>query len=502
MTRMLRTRAVHRGDEGAAMLLVLGVTAIISILAVTLGSLSLNNLTNTIRDKQSGSAFATSEAGVAAAIERIRSGLLPLSSLTCLEPASALTPLPASCTGATMSWTSATNPMQVPIDGSAGPCVASQTCYKVWIGAVTPYNPPNTKVGSYRIHSKGVFGNGPAARTVVVDLSVKPDPYPVGVYGDRITGNGGTRILNESLFARDCVSPRKENSSGSGGGTSFVGDDVYWDQPAAAHSTEGISTSNNCGNDGRLHKTLNCDGNLVLKNDQTKDGGPVSSGVCFRTHTRGNGTFYPDALPTEGCTPRADGLCDSTSFTIKDLQRYGYRPRGLSDAQYDALRARAKQTNTYNQPATALAGRLSAALAAGIIQPVVYVDCSATTLCSSGKFDLRAGDFPNEFKQPPDPSNARCAAGAQPVVTFVLEHGNLNFSGGNSEWLDAAFFVPDGQWRGDGGYNVLGTLFANDVSLGGNETFQLDKCFVRDIPSPLLEAKVVGFREDDTRDVT
>lgn len=504
MTRaMLRLR---RGgeDAGVAMLLVMGVAAIITVLTVTVATISLNNLKNTSRDKQAGSAFATSEAGVAEVVERIRNGSLALSGFTCMEPADPNAPLPASCLGTTMSWTSSVAPMEVPVDGGSAPCLASQTCYKVWVGTIRAYDPLNgVRSGLYRVHSKGIFGNGPAASTVVVDLEVRPEQFPIGVFGEQVTGNGGTAIYNESLFTRACVSPRQ---NGQGNGTRFEGIDVYWDQPASAHSTTMITTATGCGAQGDIHKTSNCPENAALNNDQSAAGGPfsTSSGCHANRHLRKNGTYYPDALPTEGCTPRADGLCDSTSFTIKDLERYGYRPRGLSDDQYEAMASRARATNTYNVAATSLNTLLSTALSAGIKQPVVYVDCAVQPgLCPSGTFKLSISDIPTPFQQAPDPPGTytRCASGPQPVVTLVVAHGNLVFQGGNNVWFDAAIFVPDGQWRGDGGYNILGTLFANDVSLGGNQTFQLDSCFIRDLPAPLMHIETKRFSQDDSRDL-
>ncbi len=492
-----------RGDEGVAMLLVMGVASIITVLTMTVATMSLNNIKNTTRDKQAGSAFATSEAGVAEVVEGIRSARLPLSRFTCLEPTDPSLPLPPSCLGTTMSWTSAVAPMEVPVDGGAAPCLPSQTCYKVWVGTLRAYDPENgVTSGLYRVHSKGVFGNGPAASTVVVDLDVRPEPFPIGVFGEKVSGNGGTALYNESLFTRSCVSPRND---GSGNGTRFQGIDAFWDQPASAHSTTMVTTTSGCGSNGDVHKTSNCPEKAAVNNDQAAGGGPVAPGSgCYRTRVRKNGAPYPDALPTEGCTPRADGLCDSTSFTIKDLQRYGYRPRGLSDDQYEALASRARITGTYNVSAASLLSKLQTALNSGFIQPVVYIDCDeAPTLCPSDTYDLGISNIPTAFQQAPDPvgSYTRCASGPQPVVTFVLARGNLVFQGGTSDWFDAALFVPDGQWRGNGGYNVLGTLFANDLSLGGNETFQLDSCFIRDLPSALLHIEAKKFAQDDARDL-
>lgn len=81
---------------------------------------------------------------------------------------------------ATPSWTSKKAPMTVAVDGGGATCTVAQTCFKVWISTVTAYDPIDAPVGQYLIHSTGKFGNGPASRSVVVDVSVRPYPFPIG----------------------------------------------------------------------------------------------------------------------------------------------------------------------------------------------------------------------------------------------------------------------------------------------------------------------------------
>jgi hypothetical protein len=87
------------------------------------------------------------------------------------------------------------------------------------------------------------------------------------------------------------------------------------------------------------------------------------------------------------------------------------------------------------------------------------------------------------------------------VVTIVVEHGNVTFQGGNSSWLDAAMFIPDGSFNGNGGYNVLGTLFSNNLDLGGNQTWALDNCWLTSFPGSVLTLTQTNFRENDAADV-
>jgi hypothetical protein len=88
-----------------------------------------------------------------------------------------------------------------------------------------------------------------------------------------------------------------------------------------------------------------------------------------------------------------------------------------------------------------------------------------------------------------------------PIVTVVVEHGDLTFQGGNNTWFDGAFFVPDGSFNGNGGYQILGTLFSNNLDLGGTQAFALDSCWLTAFPGAVLSVKQTKFREDDAADV-
>jgi hypothetical protein len=382
-------------------------------------------------------------------------------------------------------WGSPVDPQQVRLNGAVGNCVTGEACYEVWISAVRPYNPPTVKTGIYRIHSTGYFGGGPGAKSVVVDFEATPADFPIGVFGEALDGNGGTRVYSESLFTRDCVSPRH---TGSGNGTRFTGIDPYWDQPAAANSTNVISSSNNCGNSGKIHRSAVCatgTGNALV-NDRDSEGGPVGAGSpCYRTHQRGDGSWYPDN--------------DTTLFTLADLQEYGYRPGGLSDAEYEALKVQAQGMGLYNPATGDILPRLNAAVAGGISHPVIYVD-------DGSDLSFKKDDIPTVFDRTPDPvtsppSAATSACTAPYSVVVVVRQGDIVYQGGNSGWRSLVVFAPEGDFRGDGGYNIVGTLFANNISLGGNEQWQLDDCFIDNMPGPLLNLTVTTFREDDRTDV-
>lgn len=489
----LRAR-MRDDDRGIGMITVILVMAVIGALALTATALTVNNVDNTRRDRQSLAALATSEAGVTQAILHLRTG--NLSQLTCPEPAPGALP-GAGCTGSVTSWTSATNPQQVRLDGIAGTCVSQIDCFKVWIGTVRAYSPrcperrlspPQSCFGIYRVHSLGVSGNGPGARKVAVDVKASPYSYPLGVFSEQsFSGNGNVGIHSESIFTAGCMANRQDDSR-PGSGTQFEYDaaagrskvDLFYDQPTAAHAVGNVSTSNtSCGSGSGgapVHLSTAC--NTTFKYDQDGSGAPatdlVNGDACYGKYVRSDGSKYPL----------------SSKFTATDLANYGYRPRGLTDAQYDALKAQAQAEGTYNLATSGLSAQLTNLVTAGVTSPVLFWD--------NGPVSLASGDFPASFKRALD-QTAGCASNS---VTIVVIGNSLGYQGGNSSpFLVAAIFVPDGTLTGQGGLNTIGTIFAKTVDLGGSPDFHLDECFASNPPGATLDVQVLSFREDDGKDI-
>ena len=495
-----------RDDSGVALVTALLVSLTLIAFGGIVAVLGVNNLRNANRDRQSGSSLGAGDAGIAQAIEYIRSN--GVVGLTCPDSN------PASCSGNPAGWSNPSNPELVPLDSAQVGCVASgNDCAKVWIGVVQAFAPPAVKAGLFNIHSEGLFGAGPSARKLVVTVRVRPSTFPIGVFGQTVSGNGGTAVYTESLFTTDCVSPI---DTGSGNGTRFSGLDSYWGQPAAAHTTTHISSAVHCGSRNYIASSsptnsaasaAACPSNGALNADQSGDGGLISATTgnqCYRLYQRLDGSWYPDGVCPPGVSsPYTNGLCDTTAFTTTDLQRYGYRPRGLSDAEYAALKSRAQAQGTYNIATANVSAAITAVVNAGINSPVLYWDCgSAGNICSnSNPLSLKYSDFPaGMFTNPPTAAGQSCAAPMR-IVTIIVEHAGVTFQGGNNTWFDGAFFVPDGSFNGNGGYQILGTLFSNNLDLGGTQAFSLDSCWLQSFPGPVLTVTQTAFREDDNADV-
>lgn len=485
-----------RDDTGIGIITVILVMAVMTALTITATALTVNNVGNARRDRQALAALATSEAGVAQAVQYLRGSTL--AALTCVEPAAGTAPGPT-CQAAQPAspappiWTSFTNPNQVRVDGGTGACIASSDCFKVWIGTVKPFvpscagrhtSPPTPCYGEYRIHSTGVSGNGPGARRVAVDVRITPYTFPLGVFSEQgFSGNGNVGIHSESIFTAGCMSNRQDDSH-PGSGTQFQYDtvagraviDLFYDQPAAAHAVGNVSTSNtSCGGNREIHGSSAC--NSTFKYDQDAMGAPLTPGDgCYGAYTRADGTVYPT----------------TSKFTSQDLQNIGYRPRGLTDAEYDALKAQAQAQGTYNATTASLSGTLSALVAAGISSPVLYWDNASVSLSS--------GSFPSSFLRSLS-TNAACGGNSVTIVVTGPGH-NLSYQGGNTApYLVSSIFVPDGTLTGSGGRNTIGTIFAKTVDLGGNIDFYLDNCFANNPPGAALDVQVTGFREDDSTNV-
>ncbi len=503
----LVNRLVRRDeDQGMALVTALLVSLILLGFGGVVTTLGVNNLRNANRDRQAGSSLGAGDAGIAAAVEHLRSN--GVGGLACPDAN------PASCAGNPAGWSNPNSPALVALDSAGVGCNAgNNNCAKVWIGVVQAFAPPSVKTGTYNIHSEGLYGPGPGARKLVATVKVTPDAFPIGVFGQTVSGNGGTAVYTESLFTTDCVSPI---DTGSGNGTRFTGLDAFWGQPAAAHTTTHISSAVHCGNNGYITSgspsnpspsTANCPNNAALNSAQSGDGGLVSittGAQCYHTYQRADGSWYPDGVcPAGAVSPYGNGICDTTAFTTADLQRYGYRPRGLSDAQYAALKSRAQSQGTYNIGVSSISATLINLANGGINSPVLYWDCAnAGNICSGSQgLSLKYSDFPSGMYASPPASAGQACQSPMRILTIVVEHANLTFQGGNSAWFDAAIFVPDGSFNGNGGYQILGTLFSNNLDLGGTQAWALDSCWLQSFPGPILSLKQTSFREDDAADV-
>ena len=331
---------------------------------------------------------------------------------------------------------------------------------------------------------------------MAVDVSVAPYPFPLGVFTEQgFSGNGTPRIHRESIFSAGCMFNRQDDSQANGGGTAFEWDsvnnrpviDLFYDQPAAAHAVGNVSTANtSCGSQGQagpIHQGAACNSTFKFDQDSSGPSGSdlVSGDACYGKYVRSDLSVYPT----------------SSKFTLQQLEDdYGYRPRGLTDAQYDALKAQAQAEGTYNLASGSVATALSSSTLADVNSPVLFWDNASVTLPSSAL---------TPFMRPLD-QTAGCSTRSLTIVVVGAGH-DLTYSGGSgpnvasTPRLVASIFVPDGTVTGNGGRDIIGTVFAKTIDLGGSPDFYMDACFASNPPGATIDVQVTNFREDDGTDI-
>ena len=525
--RSLSGRLGSTDDTGAALITVVIFLAVAGVLASTVALVAIHGNQNAGRDRQAASALQTADAGVAQAVQLMRTTATGY--FNCLEDTSTSpSTLSATCSSNPAGWTSPVSPEIVRSDGAHYPdatgtwdqTVCDHTalpCFAVWVGTIQQYTPfheniPNSGSAVYRIHSTGLAGNGPGARSVVVDVQVKPAAFPIGVYADSFDSGGTFGVNHESLFSKGCINHRETDtyttdstgtssgtvpaSTGGGGGISFSGIDPQYDQPAAAHAVGQVTQSNtgcttgssSSASQANVHDpgkfgVCNAPGSTSPKNmpdyfDQDSQGGDLTGTPCYQVwQDPATGKAYPT----------------TSKFTMGDLQKVGYRPGGLSPGEYANLRSLAQSMNTYTKDPNF--NPYSALAATGVTNAVVYYDLNG------GTAKLKPNMIPSDFFRAlnDDPS---CTTLTNLVV--VVDNGNLSYNTSGSTGgspLVASFFVPHGYYDGQGGASIIGTLFAQTVSGTGTQNWYLDKCFVSNPPGPVQNVKVLNYRQVNTRNV-
>lgn len=283
------------GDSGVAMMIVLLAGAVLTASAIVAVTISSANLRNAGRDRVSSGALNAAEAGVAEAVNYLRTSLS--GDLSCSP----------NC--ATNPWGNSAAPqlLTMPDGGEAS----------VYIGVIQAFNPPAYKQAIYQIVSTGRSGQGPGQRVIHQTVTGTPMQIPIGVYANTITMNGTPQTFQESVFSKDCIRGRNQMTFGTQ-------PDAYFGIMPAAHSTKWISTGNgSCTSTNRnnIHRTAAC--NSTYPYDQDAQGGPVGS----------------------PCTPPGG----TSMFTQADLDSYG---RALTQSELERLRTQAKSQGNYWTSAT------------------------------------------------------------------------------------------------------------------------------------------------------
>ena len=436
---------MRRDERGVAMVTVLLVSSVLTALGVTVAQVAVSNLSNAGRDRVASGALGAAEAGVTRAISYIN--------------ANSTRALECSPSCSSNAWGNKSTPMVVSLpDGRQA---------SVWIEKVQPYAPPTYKVGKYKVHSVGTAGSGPGKRTLEVTIQVKPLAFPLGVFTRNKMNNGGTgSVFNESVLSESCIDSRSK--------LTFSGIDAYYGIPSAAHSATYITDANESF----------CDNNLNNVKASNKAIHRTGVGTCNSTYPydQDNAPLGGDFPSGSACSSAANQYTSSSLFTLNMLKGdpYNYLPRGLTDAQYALLKARAQANGTY-YTTTNPSSWPSASVKTN---PVIY-------------FKLNAGDKVSiqgelsSYGWVDDPS----CTNNHPTVVLVVEGGDLVLNANST--IAGAVFVPDGQMTYNGGAQLVGTVFAKDLKFTGNASVSLNTCYTKSTPGGVFDIRPIHFREVD-----
>ena len=439
---------IRRNERGVAMVTVLLVTGVLTALGVTVTQVSLSNLGNAGRDRVAGGALGAAEAGVTRAISYLN---LNNTNVVACSPTCASNP-----------WGNSSAPKSISFpDGRKA---------SVWIEIIQPYAPPAYKVGTYKIHSVGTAGSGPGKRTLQVTIEVKPLAFPLGIYTVQKLNNGGTAaVFNETVLSNECIDSRDKMN--------FSGIDAYYGIPSAAHSSSYITSAN----------LQYCDNNLTnVRNTDNKAIHRAAVGTCNPTfpYDRDNAPLGGPFPAGSACGTAPNQYTSSSLFTEDMLKAepYNFLYRGLKDADYALLKARAQALGLYFT--TSSPSATSWPNAATIPNPVIY-------------FKIPLGQkitLQTELNSYAWQNDASCLL-QHPGLVLVVEGGDLQLN--STAKISGAVFVPDGNMTYNGGAQLVGTVFAKKLHFTGNASISLNECYTKSTPGGVMDIKPLRFREVD-----
>jgi hypothetical protein len=444
------------------MIVTLMVIALVAALAATVTTVTINNLQASQLSREAGVAVNAADAGVAEAVSYLRAnGVRGL----CARP-TVYDPLAPNFDKAFNLAT------QTCVSGpSMGTRVPGQP-YAVLIVTDAAY--PASELGRYLIYSRGV-GAGDAAKVVSAEVEVKGVGVPKsGFFGHAVAASGNNLDVRQSIFSTGCVYFRSK--------LDMSGIDAYG-LPVAIHSSQIVTddngTSPNCATSSKaIHQSSPCyaPAGHVSNGafDQDVLGGSLegAAGAGCRTAR----TLYPGISADTWAKyyPNGSKIADRADL----LRLFDIKDPALTQAEIDQLRFVAKFQGNYKTAASA-----SDSFTPNGRQAVLFYDLNG------GKVDL--GTI-RGFKPP---GGGACVTRS---LVVVISGADAVFPTGDA--LAASVFVvtPGKSYTANGG-NLVGTVFADLINLGGNTAVsQLDQqCYV-DNPSPsLLTFTVTSYREID-----
>jgi len=462
MTR--KSLSARKADErGVAMVTVILVGAVLTIVATTAAFMTIAEIRASTADRSGAQAFTFAEAGIDRFVYELRRGTFTWQQLNS-----------AGCDG---------NPYLALPPGSIG-----DGTYVVELAVYDPTaeseadrlppaacanRPPPGEPAHFALLSLG--RNALAGQRLIRQVvRVQMMPLPVGIFVQSVDANGQTQIRNASLIATGDVWGRDR--------IGFSGTDVYYTMqdfygsgasattniPAAAHASGAIYAAR------RLEHppNPNCNANPLGTAGQSlwdgsAQGGPVTSGCT------GQAGFPPTAYFA--------GLPNA---------------RNLTEEEYQMLREAAKTSGIYcNYGARSCT---SGGAPMVVSTTITAKDVSGLPASFVAYFDFASGTNPDAnvitWKAAVGPCSDSPSVNRSVVV--VIRNGGLKMNGAPA-LITGAAFLPEGIFDSAGSYNVHGPLIAREMRLRGSGLIEMSECWLKNIPSPLLDVRSGRWSELD-----
>jgi len=458
-------------DSGSALVITLMVMALVAALATTVATLSIRNLQSARLSQEGGVAVNAADAGVAQAVSYLRANGLH-----------DLCPAPTVHNPRTAVFNNG-------FDLATQKCVTSFSAaeqvpgqpYRVVI--VTRAAFPTKGVGGYTVYSKGVGAEQaarPAARLVAADLAVTGGGTPKGssYFGHAILGSGNVNVY-QSIFTTGCVYNRTKITMHSTDANGLPIRDAYG-LPPAIHSAQIITDDNgtaiNCSRTSKaIHDTDVCAPSQPF--DQDLLGGSLAAKpLCSARPPR-----PPDVSDATWLQYYPEGSKISSPQMLLSL--FDIKDPALDQTEIDKLRAIAtSQGNIYCSPAKPGCPASPSEVTPNGTQAVLFYD-----LATPGDVDLRS--IRGFDYAPGCPSRS--------LVIVVVGGGTTFPSGG--PLLASVFVTTPGMLYSTNGGKLVGSVYADKISLGGNaQLTQAQQSCADSNPSPtLLDFNVTAYREID-----
>jgi Tfp pilus assembly protein PilX len=459
---MFRKQLDLRDDRGVAMMTVIMVASVLTALGMAAVTVTSTNIKNAGRDRFATTAQGAAEAAVAAAESYLQT--VPGTALACSP----------TCSTNTWGNKAAPNSLAYPNGRTA----------TVWIELRQTYAPPAYKSYDYIIHAIGKSSSAVGVRTIDEEVSVEPLNFPFGIYIDaKINDQGTPGVTNESVFSRTCIDSRRK--------IQFSGIDPYYGIPAAAHSAQYITDSNqgSCNTnlvDEEMHdqKAIHYDATGSTPSKNTCDSDTSAFDARYDEDALG-GPFSNDLTDGSVCQNAPNQQTKMSSYFDNNMltNQYNFTPKGLTDAQYAMLKSSAQAQGNYYTSTSSI----NWAHASTMVNPVVYFDLSSGQSVNIGSGDVAAYAWQNE-------AGGTCVA-QHPSIIIVVRNGDVSLGSGVA--MTGAIFAPEGNITISGGVNLVGTVFANTAKVTGTASLSLNDCYIKNLPGGIMSVTPTRFHEVD-----